>query len=48
MAYLDKWEKTVQEREGFKKAEKKRMLLSDETRLGLQMTGMFQSPFYLI
>lgn len=38
MAYLDNWEKSVNERPEFSKEEKKRMLLSSETRLGLRMT----------
>lgn len=41
--YLDKWEKAVNERRGFSKAEKKRMMLSSETLLGLRMTGTW--PF---
>ena len=41
--YLDEWEKCVKERPGFEKNEKKRMLLSDETLLGLRMTGDFIS-----
>ena len=39
LAYLDAWEKSVDERPGFSEEEKKRMLLSSETRLGLRMTG---------
>ena len=39
LPYLDKWEKDVQERTGFTPAEKKRMLISHETLLGLRMTS---------
>ena len=40
IGYLDAWEKSVNERPGFEKIEKKnKMLLSQETRLGLRMTG---------
>ena len=39
MPYLDNWERSVQEREGFSKAAKLKMLLSAETRLGLRITG---------
>ena len=38
MPYLDDWEKCVKERTGFSN-EKRRMLLSSETILGLRMTG---------
>ena len=37
--YLNEWEKSVEEREGFEKSQKKRMLLSEETRGGLRLTG---------
>ena len=40
LPYLDQWEKSVEAREGFTKTQKKQMLLSSETRLGLWMTGM--------
>ena len=39
MPYLDDWGASIASREGFTRAEKKRMLLSDETLLGLRMTG---------
>ena len=39
LPFLDNWEKSVQGREGFTDTEKKRMLLSDQTTLGLRMTG---------
>ena len=39
LPYLDLWEKTVSEREGFLNAEKNMMLLSQETRDGLRITG---------
>ena len=37
--YLDSWERAVAERDGFSAAEKKSMLLSQETRTGL--SGMY-------
>ena len=40
LPYWKKWEKSVDDRQDFSSAEKKRMLLSVETRLGLRMTGM--------
>ena len=40
LPYLDKWEHSVNQREGFSDAQKKRMLLSAETLLGLRRTGM--------
>ena len=40
LPYLDQWEKSVEAREGFTKTQKKQMLLSSETHLGLRMTGM--------
>lgn len=43
LVYLDDWEKTVNERPGYSKEEKSRMLLSPATRLGLRMTGTMQS-----
>ena len=39
-AYLDDWEKSVKQRKGFTDAEKKTMLLSEETQLGLRITGV--------
>ena len=39
LPYLDRWERSVQEREGFSVAEQNKMLLSTETRLGLKFTG---------
>ena len=38
LPYLDKWEESVNQR-GFKPCELKRMLLSQETLLGLRMPG---------
>ena len=38
LTYLDDWERSVNCRQGFTKAEKKRMMLSAETLLG--MTGI--------
>ena len=40
LPYLEAWEKSVRSREGFTAAQKQRMLLSSETRLGLKMTGI--------
>ena len=40
LPYLDSWEYSVQEREGYCVAEKNKMLLSVETRLGLKFTGI--------
>ena len=39
LPYLDEWKKSVDQWPGFSKAEKKRMLLSAETLLGIRMTG---------
>lgn len=41
LPYLDQWEKSVEARKEFTKTQKKQMLLSAETRLGLRMTGTF-------
>lgn len=38
LGFLDNWEKSVKERKGFTNKEKKMMLLSIETRLGLRIT----------
>ena len=39
LPYLDEWEKSVDLRSGFSKPQMKRMLLSEETLLGIRMTG---------
>ena len=39
MPHLSEWEKCVADRKEFSKVEKKQILLSDETLLGLRMTG---------
>ena len=39
LSYLDTWEESVKEREGFSNAQQSMMLLSKETRLGLRITG---------
>ena len=39
MGYLDEWEASVSAREGFTRAEKALMTLSNETLEGLQLTG---------
>ena len=36
---LQKWQKSVEEREGFTDAEKQKMILSRETVEGLSITG---------
>ena len=38
----------MKEREGFSKLAQKQMLLSPETLLGLQITGMFFQPFSIV
>ena len=40
LPYLDRWEESVFKREGFSNVEKKMMLLSQETRNGLRITGI--------
>lgn len=40
LPYLEQWERTVAEREGYTDAEKKNMLLSVETSTGLKLTGI--------
>ena len=39
LSYFKQWEESVRGREGFMDVQKKRMLLSDQTILGLRMTG---------
>lgn len=39
--YLDEWDRSVNEREGFTPADTKKMRLSDETLEGLRVTGMY-------
>lgn len=41
MEYLDEWETSVGNRKKFTKAERKKMLLSEETLEGLRVTGKF-------
>lgn len=41
LTYLNEWEASVKGREGFEDVQKKRMLLSEQTLLGLRMTGDF-------
>ena len=43
MGYLEKWEKSVAQREGYKdlKNEQNMMLLPGETRQGIQITSNF-------
>ena len=40
---MDDWKESVKGRKGFSKVEKKKMLLSPETLLGLRMTGSYKS-----
>ena len=39
LVYLDSWEDSVSKRKGFEASERKRMLLSSETLLGLRITN---------
>jgi len=39
LGYLNKWEKTVSNREGYKDEEKSSILLSTETSTGMKLTG---------
>lgn len=39
LAYLDSWEESVNGREGYEHSDRKRMLLSSETLLGLRITS---------
>ena len=50
LPYLNIWEKSVSFREGFKNSQKKMMLLSQQTRQGLRMTGAnaFINNFYFM
>lgn len=41
LQYLEDWETAVANREGFSVAEKKSMLLSEETSRGLKLTGTY-------
>ena len=41
--YLDEWERSVLERDGFQMVQKRAMMLSQETLLGLKITGAFLS-----
>jgi len=40
LPYLEDWEKSVNEREGFSSKEKEMMLMPRETRLGITVTGI--------
>ena len=46
LAYLTAWEESVESRTGFTKKQKKKMLLSSETRLGIKMTGGYNLCFF--
>ena len=39
LPYLDDWEKGVNEKDGCTQSEKAMMLLSEETRMGVRITG---------
>jgi len=39
LLYLLEWEESVGKRKGYSKKEKAMMVLSNETRLGIQITG---------
>ena len=45
LTYLDCWEKSVHDREGFSSAEKNMCLLSQETRNGLRITGIYTTLY---
>ena len=40
--YLDEWQRSVEQREGFTTAQKQMMRLSKETLTGLKITGRFK------
>ena len=40
LSYLDEWEQSVRQRDGFSASEKNKMQLSPETILGLRLTGV--------
>ena len=42
LGYLQEWESSVKTMEGFEPAEKKMMLLTAETLLGIQITGILK------
>ena len=48
LPYLEGWKKSVQERKGFSDGEKKKMQLSDETLLGLEMTGIYLRVWFYV
>lgn len=43
VGYLQKWQQSVDQREGFNKEEKKKMTLSTDTLKGIKMTGKITS-----
>ena len=42
LPYLDEWKSSVKTRDGYNDTQKKRMLLSEQTILGLRMTGKYR------
>jgi hypothetical protein len=48
LRYLEEWDKSVVEREGFSNNEKKKMTLSQVTLEGLRMTGIILMCFELM
>ena len=48
LGYLDEWEKSVEERQGFTASQKAMMLLSRETIEGLRTTGRVSYLWYTI
>jgi hypothetical protein len=42
LGYLEEWEESVKKRDGYSASERKRMLLSDATRLGLKLTSKLE------
>ena len=41
LPWLDDWEKQVKDRKDIKGKQKKKLLLSDETKFGIKMTGKY-------
>ena len=48
LGYLDEWQRSVEQREGFTTAQKQMMCLSKETLTGLKMTGRFKHVNYML
>ena len=39
LSYLNEWEKSVGDRDGYDDEEKEKMMIAEETRTGLRLTG---------